>query len=70
MPEALKQVLSAFNHKPDDFLYPREPVTDPMKFWFHLALAIRHYHCWLYLNNEPSYFTPRRNANLTKLRRS
>lgn len=60
MPSAVKQVLSIFRHQPDDFLYPREPVTEPIRFWKSLALTIRHYHCWLYLNHEPSYFTPRR----------
>lgn len=60
MPEAVKHVLGSFNHHPDDFLYPREPVLKPMEFWKRLALTIRHYHCWLYINGEPSYFTPRR----------
>lgn len=60
MPQAVQHVLSKFRHKPDDFLYPREPETDPMRFWLRLALTIRQYHCWLYLNDEPSFFTPRR----------
>jgi len=60
MPEAIRQVCSVFNHTADDFLYPREPESKPMRFWRRLALTIRHYHCWLYLNNEPSYFSSRR----------
>lgn len=64
MPQAVQEVLGNFNHRPDDFLYPRTPVNKPMEFWQALALTIRHYHCWLYLNNEPSFFTPRRNEKL------
>ena len=59
MPEAVRQVVSLFNHVPSDFLYPRETITEPMAFWKDIGLTIRHYHCWLYLNGEPSYFTPR-----------
>lgn len=64
MPEAVKQVVSIFRHSPQDFLHPRDPVRKPMEFWKTLALTLRHYHCWLYLNGEPSYFTPRRNEVL------
>jgi len=64
MPEAVKQVVANFNLQPSDFLYPREPEKQPMRFWRRLALTIRHYHCYLYLNGEPSYFTPRRNETL------
>lgn len=63
MKEAVKQVVSAFNHVPSDFLYPRQTITEPMAFWKELAQTIRHYHCWLYLNNEPSYFSPRRSRS-------
>lgn len=66
LPNAVKQVVSIFKHQPDDFLYPREPVTDAMQFWKSLALTIRHYHCWLYLEGAPSYFTPRRNETLQR----
>lgn len=67
LPATVKQVLSIFRHTPDDFLFPRTPpVTDPMQFWKSLALTIRHYHCWLYLNGSPSYFTPRRNETLVR----
>jgi len=64
MPEAVAQVVNRFRHRPDDFLYPRETVNDTMAFWLMFALSVRHYHCWLYLNGEPSYFTPRRNEKL------
>jgi len=64
MPVAVEQVVSSFNHRLDDFLYPRTPITKPLEFWNSLALTLRHYHCWLYLNGEPSYFTPRRNEKL------
>jgi hypothetical protein len=67
LPEALRTVVNSFGLQPEDLLHPREPVRSPMELWKHLALAIRHYHCWLYLNGEPSYFTPRRNENLTRL---
>lgn len=66
MPEAVRQVVSIFRHTPADFLYPRETITQPMVFWNELGIAIRHYHCWLYLNGEPSYFTPRRNETLPR----
>lgn len=66
MPEAVKQVVSIFRHKPADFLYPRETITNPTEFWKELGITIRHYHCWLYLNGEPSYFTPRRNETLAR----
>ena len=65
MPQAVSQVVSAFNQRTDDFLYPRVPITKPMEFWQSFALTLRHHHCWLYLNGEPSYFTPRRNEKLT-----
>lgn len=64
LPEAVAQVVNSFNHDLGDFLYPRIPVTDPMQFWQSLALTIRHYHCWLYLNGDQSYYTPRRNEKL------
>lgn len=64
MPQAVLDVIHNFNIRPGDFLYPRTPVLDPMQFWQSLALTLRHYHCWLYLNGEPSYFTPRRNEKL------
>lgn len=64
MPDAVQQVVASFNHRPDDFLYPRTLVTNPLEFWQTFALTLRHYHCWLYLNNEPSFFTPRRNEKL------
>lgn len=64
MPQAVREVVSSFHHRTDDFLYPRSPVTKPMEFWQSLALTLRHYHCWLYLNDEASFFTPRRNEQL------
>lgn len=57
MPQAVDRVLRVFNHDHLDFLYPRQPETSPMKFWLRLALTIRHYHCWLYLNGEDNYFS-------------
>jgi hypothetical protein len=67
-PEAVRRVCANFNHKPGDFLHERtfvvdpnvQPVRSPLDFWRTLGLAIRHYHCWLYVNGEQSYFTPRR----------
>jgi len=67
MPQAVNTVLNAFNQRPDDFLYPRIAVKDPLDFWQSVALTLRHYHCWLYLNGLPSYFTPRRNETLVAL---
>ena len=64
LPQAVQQVVSAFHHRPDDFLYPRDPVTNPMEFWQTFALTLRHYHCWLYITGQSSYFTPRRNEKL------
>lgn len=64
LPEAVKHIVSAFHHRPDDFLYPRDPVTNPMDFWLSFAYTVRHYHCWLYLTGQSSYFTPRRNEKL------
>lgn len=64
LPQAVLEVVNSFGLKPDDFLYPRITVNDPMQFWLSLSLTLRHYHCWLYLNGEPSYFTPRRNEKL------
>lgn len=66
LPAVLKQVLNHFSLREDDILYPREPVTDVMGFWLRLALTIRQYHCWLYLNGEPSFFTPRRSETLVR----
>ena len=73
-PEAVRQVCATFSLHADDLLHPRvytlDPVENPNKspldYWRTLALAIRHYHCWLYLGGAPSYFTPRRNAVLTR----
>lgn len=61
LPAVVQKVVNAFGLHADDFLYPREPVKNAMNFWKAFALTVRHYHCWLYLNDEPSYFTPRRN---------
>jgi hypothetical protein len=66
LPQAVQAILSTFNLRPDDLLYPSVPVNNPMTFWRSLALTIRHYHCWLFLNGEPSYFTPRRNETLQR----
>lgn len=66
MPQAVQAILSTFNLRPDDLLYSSVPVNDPMTFWRSLASTIRHYHCWLFLNGEPSYFTPRRNETLQR----
>lgn len=64
MPEAVRSIVASVGRHPDDFLYPREAIKHPMAFWQTLALTLRHYHCWLYLNGEPSFFTPRRNETL------
>ena len=66
MPEAVRQVVDSFGLRPSDFLYPPTHRAEPLAFWKHLALALRHYHCWLYLNGEPSFFTPRRNPTLVR----
>jgi len=59
MPKAVLAVLRYFNLRTDDFLYSRNPVRKTMDFWKTLALAIRHYHCWLYVQGLPSFFTRR-----------
>ena len=73
-PEAVRRVCSTFNHDTGDFLHDRTftldpnavPKRSPLEFWKSLALSIRHYHCWLYVNGEQSFFTPRRNEILTR----
>lgn len=65
MRDVLLHVLTSFSYHPSDFLYPRESVRKPMDFWLELAYAIRHNHCWRFVQGEPSFFTPRRNEVLT-----
>lgn len=43
-PAAIEEVLSRHGYKLDDFEAP-ELVTDPVKFWSRLGLAIQHIHC-------------------------
>ena len=64
LPDTVLEVISSFGYDPSDFLYPRDPVRKPMSFWMELSLAIRHNHCWRFLQGEPSYFSPKRNEVL------
>ena len=57
MPTAVTNVLSYFNLKPSDFLYPAVPVTNALQFWVDVGRTIQHYHCWLTLQGAPSYYT-------------
>lgn len=66
LPDTLSTVLSQFGYRPEDFLYPRDPITDIMKFWLELGMVIRHNQCWKYLEGEPSLFGPRRNETLVR----
>ena len=66
LPQAVASVLSRFSYRPEDFLYPRDPVTDIMAFWRELGLVIRHNHCLKHLDGEPSFFGPRRNETLVR----
>jgi len=66
LPATLSTVLSRFAYRPEDFLYPRDPITDIMGFWLELGMVIRHNQCWKYLEGEPSLFGPRRNETLVR----
>lgn len=66
LPRTVRVVVSRFGYQPEDFLYPREPITDMMNFWLELGLTIRHNHCWRLLEGETSFFGPRRNETLVR----
>jgi len=52
MPEAVRKVLSQLDLGPGDFEIADEPVTDPLLFWHHLALAIQHLECVLLIKRQ------------------
>ena len=57
--EAVRRVLAYFSVQPEDLLYEPAPVTDPMSLWIEIGRTLQHYHCWLYMEGRPSYFTRR-----------
>ena len=59
MNQAVEGVLAYFNVRPDDLLHEAVPVVDPMALWIQIGRTLQQYHCWLLLEGEPSYFTPR-----------
>lgn len=61
---AVVHVITKFGYNPADFLHSRNPVPNSMDFWLDLAIAIRHNHCWKFLNNEPSFFAGRRSRSV------
>jgi hypothetical protein len=53
MPAALKAVLRGVGHLPENFTHPNVVVTDALKFWNVLGLAVTHWECLKALKAEP-----------------
>lgn len=53
MPDAMSSVLKGVGHAPDHFVVTDEPVTDALKFWNTVALAVQHWECEKALRCEP-----------------
>lgn len=45
MPKAIKTVLGEIEYTPRDFEIREEPITDPLRFWQRLGLAVQHMEC-------------------------
>ena len=45
MPEAIDLVLAEISYAPQDFEIRDPPVTETLRFWYRLALAIQHMEC-------------------------
>lgn len=59
MPEAVDLVLSAFDHGPFDFQIVNKPVTDSLRFWYRLGLAIQHFECVKLLHSGTGIYAVR-----------
>lgn len=59
MPQAVSEVLGYFGLRAEHFLIEPEPITQPLEFWVYLGRAVQHFHCLLYLDGEPSFFSKR-----------
>ena len=53
LPAALKAVLKSVGHAPENFTHPNKVVTDSIKFWNILGLAVTHWECVKALQYEP-----------------
>jgi hypothetical protein len=53
MPSALKSVLKSVGHTPENFLHADKPVTNALKFWNVLGLAVQQWECLKALQAEP-----------------
>jgi len=53
MPIALKSVLKGVGHVPENFLHADKAVTDALKFWNVLGLAVQQWECLKALRAEP-----------------
>jgi hypothetical protein len=54
MPAAVKSVLRNVGHLPENFTHVNRTVTDALKFWNVLALAVVHWECLKALRAEPN----------------
>lgn len=60
LPLAVDSILSDSGVRSKDLLYHVNPVRDPLTLWIHTGQALQHYHCWLLLQGEPSWFAERK----------
>lgn len=56
MPQAILQVLGLFGYMPQDFEAQDAPVSDTLRLWHRLALAIQHIECLKYIDSQEGYY--------------
>jgi hypothetical protein len=57
MPKAVKYVLGLRGYLPEDFhIHDDAPVTNAIRFWTQLAVAIQQFECIKFVNKNPSAF--------------
>jgi hypothetical protein len=58
LPLALKRVLGQFGYSMQDFEAEAKPVTDTLRLWHRLALAIQHIEVLKFVDGQEGYYTP------------
>lgn len=56
MHAVVRAVLNKFDLNPDDFDHRTEVVTDPMRFWTKLGVAVQHWECVKFVEGLPSVY--------------
>ena len=57
MPTALKHALNEIGYAPNAFEVTDQPITDPLRLWHKLALAIQHMECLRHIDTGQSYYS-------------